>query len=236
VSGETTSFDYWPTGLLKKVTLPDASYLQYTYDGAHRLTQITDALGNKVTYTLDAMGNRTVESAYDPSSVLHRTHSRVINALDQVYQEINAAGTAAVTTTFGYDNNGNQTAVNAPLSRNTANQYDELNRLNQIVDPGSGVTQFGYDANDNPTSITDPRGLVTSYTYSGFGDLIQQASPDTGTTANTYDSAGNLATSTDARGAVSTYAYDALNRVTSVAYSLGGTTDQTIAFTYDAVT
>jgi YD repeat-containing protein len=42
--------------------------------------------------------------------------------------------------------------------------------------------------------------------------------------------------STDARGAVSTYAYDQFNRVTSGSYSLGATTDQTIAFTYDAGT
>src|SRR5262249_20680309 len=35
VGSETTAFEYWPTGLLKKVTLPDASYLSYTYDDAH---------------------------------------------------------------------------------------------------------------------------------------------------------------------------------------------------------
>ncbi len=233
---ETAAFDYWPTGLLKKVTLPDGSDLAYTYDGAHRLTQITDALGNKVVYTLDAMGNRTAENAYDPTNALHRTHTRVINSLNQLYKDVNAAGTAAVTSTFGYDNNGNQTSIAAPLARNTTNAYDELNRLKQITDPVSGVTQFGYDANDNLTSVTDPRSLVTAYAYNGFGDLKTQTSPDTATTTETYDSAGNLATSTDARGAVSTYVYDALNRVTSVAYTLSGTTDQTLAFTYDAGT
>jgi RHS repeat-associated protein len=236
VANETTAFDYWPTGLLKKVTLPDASYLLYTYDGAHRLTQISDALGNKIVYTLDAMGNRTAEKSYDPSNALHRTHTRVFNSLSQLYQDVNAAGTAAVTTTFGYDPQGNQTSVAAPLSRNAANAYDELNRLKQITDPASGVTQFGYDANDNLTAVTDPRTLTTSYSYNGFGDLSAQSSPDTGTTTNTYDSAGNLATSTDARGAVSTYSYDALNRVTQVGYSQGGTTDQTISFTYDTGT
>lgn len=233
-AGETTAFAYYATGLLQKVMLPDGSYLQYTYDGAHRLTQVNDALGNKTIYTLDAMGNRTAENTYDPSSVLHRTHSRVINALNQLYQDVNAAGTAAVTTTFGYDTNGNQTSIAAPLARNAGNAYDELNRLKQITDPASGVTQFGYDANDNLTSVTDPRSLHTTYTYTGFGDLKTEVSPDTGTTTNTYDSGGNLSTSTDARGAVSTYTYDALNRVTSVAYALGGTTDQTIAFSYDA--
>ena len=141
-------------------------------------------------------------------------------------QDVNAAGTAAVTTTFGYDTNGNQTSIAAPLARNAGNAYDEFNRLKQITDPASGVTQFGYDANDNLTSVTDPRSLHTTYTYTGFGDLKTQVSPDTGTTTNTYDSGGNLSTSTDARGAVSTYTYDALNRVTSVAYALGGTTDR----------
>jgi YD repeat-containing protein len=131
---------------------------------------------------------------------------------------------------------GGQTSIAAPLACNTANAYDELNRLKQITDPASDLTQFGYDANDNLTSVTDPRGLATGYSYSGFGDLNTQVSPDTGTTANTYDAAGNLATATDARGAVSTYTYDTLNRVTSVAYSQGGTTDQTLNFTYDTGT
>ncbi len=231
VGTETTHYGYYPTGLLQIVTLPDGSTVQYTYDGAHRLTVITDSLGNNIHYTLDAMGNRTAENTYDPSGNLHRTHTRVFNALNELYEDINAAGTAAVTTTFGYDNDGNQTLIAAPLSRNTGNQYDALNRLVKITDPNSGVTQFGYDANDNLASVKDPRSLTTSYTHNGFGDVTQLVSPDTGTTVNTYDSGGNLKTATDARGAVATYAYDALNRVNQVAYS-----DQTINFTYDAGT
>jgi YD repeat-containing protein len=62
-----------------------------------------------------------------------------------------------------------QASIGAPLSRNSLNEYDELNRLQQITDPASGVTQFGYNANDHLTSVTDPRNLVTSYSYSGFG-------------------------------------------------------------------
>ena len=233
---ETTTFSYWPTGLLKQVSLPDSSHVLYTHDGAHRLTQISDGAGNTIKYTLDAMGNRTAENHYDPSNVLHFTHSRVINALNELYQDVNAAGTAAVTTTFGYDNNGNQTSIAAPLSRNTTNAYDALNRLKQITDAATGVTKFAYDVEDNLASVIDPRNLSTSYTYDGFGEVVTQVSPDTGTTTYTYDSGGNLATSTDARGALATSSYDALNRVTSVAYSKGGVTDQTISFTYDTGT
>ena len=231
VGSEQTTFEYWPTGLLKKATLPDSSFLQYTYDAAHRLTQINDAEGNRIAYTLDAMGNRTAENLYDPSNALTQTRTRVFNTLNQLWKQIGAAGTTSVTTTFSYDNNGNQTGINAPLSRNTTQAYDELNRLKQVTDPLSGVTQYGYNALDQLISVTDPRSKVTSYTYNALGDLTQQVSPDTGTTSNTYDAGGNLATSTDARNKTATYGYDALNRVTSLSYP-----DQTISYTYDGGT
>ena len=237
VGTETTSFTYWPTGLLKQVTMPDSSYVLYTYDNAHRLTQISDGAGNSIQYTLDAIGNRTTEKTYDPSSVLHRTHTRVYNTLNELYQDVNAANTSAVTTTYGYDSIGNQTSIAAPMSRNTANTYDALNRLSQITDPASGLTRFGYDANDNLTSVQDPRNLTTSYAYSGFGDPLQQVSPDTGTSYSSYDSGGNLSVATDARGSTANYSYDTANRVTQIVYkNSGGATDQTIAFGYDAGT
>jgi RHS repeat-associated protein len=229
--GEQTAFAYWPTGLLKKVTLPDGSFLTYTYDAAHRLTGIDDAAGNHMGYTLDALGNRTAENLYDPSSALARTHTRVFNSLSQLWKDVTASGTTGQQTVFGYDSNGNRTTINAPLSRNTANTYDELNRLKQVTDANSGILQLAYDANDNLTSVTDPRSLQTTYTYSGFGDLKQQASPDTGTTANTFDSAGNLSTSQDARSKSGTYTYDARNRITQLAYS-----DQTFTYAYDSGT
>ncbi len=229
--GDTTAFAYYPTGLLKTVTLPDSSTLTYTYDGAHRLTAIQDSLGNSMQYTLDAMGNRTGESAYDPTSTLDRALSRVYDSLDQLNQLVGAAGTSAVTTTYAYDSNGNQTSIAAPLSRTTGKTFDALNRVAQVSDPNSGQTSFGYDTEDNLTSVTDPNGLSTSYAYNGFGDLSQLVSPDTGTTANTYDSGGNLSTSKDARNDTATYSYDAANRVKQIAYG-----DQTIAYTYDAGT
>ena len=231
VGGEQTTFDYWPTGLLKKVTLPDISFLQYSYDAAHRLNSIVDSAGNEISYVLDAMGNRTSEEVSDPSSVLTRTGTRVFNALNQLAEEIGAAGGPSVTTTYGYDDNGNTTSIQAPLNRDTANAYDELDRLTQVTDPENGITQYGYNALDQLFSVTDPRSLVTNYTYNALSDLKQQTSPDTGTTDNTYDSGGNLKTSTDARGKTGTYSYDALNRVTSLVYA-----DETITYTYDTGT
>jgi len=90
VGGETTTYDYDAAGQLTKVTLPDASYLQYTYDGAHRLTQIQDGLGNKIVYTLDAMGNRIKEQAYDPSLQLARMRQQVYDSLNRLHQSVGA--------------------------------------------------------------------------------------------------------------------------------------------------
>lgn len=225
---EQMLFEYWPTGLLKKATLPDGSFVNYTYDNAHRLTQIADSTGSRIVYTLDAMGNRTAEQIYDPSNALTQTRTSVFDTANRLWKMVRAAGTTAVTTTYGYDNNGNQTSIAAPLSRTTSQSFDELNRLTQLVDPLSGTVQYGYNALDQLISVTDPRSKVTSYTYNALGDLMQQVSPDTGTTNNTFDSGGNLATTTDARNKTATYSYDALNRVTSVTYP-----DQTITYAYD---
>jgi YD repeat-containing protein len=65
---EATHYTYEPTGLLKTATQPDGSVLTYGYDNAHRLTQVTDSLGNKVSYTLDNLGNRLKDNYWDPTS------------------------------------------------------------------------------------------------------------------------------------------------------------------------
>lgn len=227
--GEALTLTYWPTGLLKRATQADGSYLEYHYDPAHRLDRISDGEGNRLIYTLDAMGNRVSESAYDPSDALSRTSSQVFNALNQLRKHIGAAATPSVTTTFTYDNAGNQIGVDAPLGRNTALQFDELGRLKRMTDPESGDVSYAYDAADDLTAVEDPNGHTTSYAHNGFGDVVTLASPETGTTTSTYDAGGNIATKTDARNITGTYAYDSLNRLMSISYP-----DQTVTFGYDS--
>ena len=84
--GSTTSYEYWPTGLLKKTTQPDGAIVTYEYDDAHRLTAVADGQGNRIEYTLDASGNRTAEQAKDPQGTLKRTMSRVFDALGRAQQ------------------------------------------------------------------------------------------------------------------------------------------------------
>ncbi|MBY0236315.1 MAG: hypothetical protein K2W93_15145 [Burkholderiaceae bacterium] len=85
-AGASTAYDYWPTGLLKQVTQPDASFVSYAYDDARRLIAISDGLGNRIDYTLDNSGNRTAEHFTDPNGNLARQVSRVMDALNRVQQ------------------------------------------------------------------------------------------------------------------------------------------------------
>jgi YD repeat-containing protein len=231
VGTETTRYDYFPTGLLKEVTLPDSSTISYAYDAAHRLTDITDTLGNRLHNTLDNAGNKTGETFYDSSNNVQSAHSSVFNALSQRYQDITSAGTAAVTTTYGYDAQGNPLNAAAPLARTTGNLYDALNRVSLVSDPKGGITKLGYDARDNPASVKDPRGLVTSYAYDGFDEITSLSSPDTGSSTYSYNSAGLIHLITDARGITSSWGFDALGRLTQ-----NGFPDQTITYTYDTGT
>jgi YD repeat-containing protein len=80
----TTTYAYWPTGRLQTVTMPDASTLNYTYDTAHRLTDVVDSAGNRVHYALDNSGNRTSEQVSDISGNLAGSVARVFDLLNRV--------------------------------------------------------------------------------------------------------------------------------------------------------
>jgi YD repeat-containing protein len=93
--------EYWPMGLVKKMTQPDGAY---TYDAARRLTDIADNAGNQIHYVLDDAGNRIKEDTKDASGTLKRTLSRVFNQLGELTTQADAQANA---TDFTYDANGN---------------------------------------------------------------------------------------------------------------------------------
>ncbi len=228
----STLIDYWPTGLVKRVTQANGSYTQYTYDAAHRLTDIMDGAGNTIHYTLDNAGNRTAEQARDPGNVLKRSLSRIYDQLGQLQSQSDAYSHA---TSYTYDANGNTDLATDALGRGTDNTYDPLDRLTRMIQDVAGIaasTQFTYDAQNQLTRVTDPKGLHTDYTYNGLGDLTQLSSPDTGVTGYTYDSGGNRKTHTDARGVTAVYGYDGLNRLTGIAYP---NASLNVGYQYDTV-
>lgn len=86
VAGKTTTYTYDEAGLLKRVTLPDTSWIGYDYDDAQRQVAVYDNKGNRTDYTLDNAGNRIAEKTQDVAGNLKRQLSRSIDALGRIQQ------------------------------------------------------------------------------------------------------------------------------------------------------
>jgi RHS repeat-associated protein len=262
----TTNFGYDNVGNVTSVVQPDGTAMEYGYDDANRLTDIYDspsitntANSDHIKYTLDAAGNRKVESTYDPTGALKRALTRQYDQLNQLVAVLNGSTPSVAVQQFenppppetlppgatdGYDGNGNAFYSVDTNGVGTEQQYDPLNRLVKTLQDHAGTgtthdttTKYAYDARDNLRIVTDPDNLVTSYTYDGLNNLTQLTSPDTGTTTYGtatqpgYDAAGNRLVQTDANGITTTYSYDALNRLTGITYP---TASLNVTYAYDA--
>ena len=233
VGSETTSFDYDYVGQLIKFTRPDGSFVSFEYDPAHRLTAIVQQDGGRLTYTLDAMGNRIHEEITRPDNTyVYYAHTRTFDALGRLWQDIGAYNQ---TITYQYDAQGNMKQVDgarSDVADLTTHSYDALDRLTQTLNADGGVEQIKTNALDQTTQVVDPANQATTQTVDAFGDVTQTVSADTGTTTRTFDEAGNLKTETDARGVTVTYTYDALNRLTFKTSSQPGSVN--MGYKYDS--
>lgn len=228
-AGSTTQYSYNAVGDLTRTTLPDGSFLAYSYDDARRLISVANALGETRTYTLDAMGNRTVVQVKDASGGLTRLQQRTYDELGRLLTLVGASGQ---TTRYAYDLNNQRIKQTDARSNATTQAFDALGRVTQVVDPLSGVSALTYNAGNNITQFVDPRGVTTQYVYDSYGRVLQVKSPDSGTSTYVYDDGGNVTQKTDARGLITTYQYDALNRLTAQRYPSSPELD--VLYTYDA--
>ena len=240
IGGAVTTFDYDGVGNVIGVTDPDNIKVSYTYDAAHRLTDITDALGNRIHYTLDVAGNKTKEETFDAGNTLRRSLARSYNTLGQLTAIKDGFNRTVFDASFSdsYDSNGNLVRSADALGIQRKQGYDALNRLISTIDNYNGTdtstqnTQsvFVYDARDQLQGVSDPDGLNTTYDYDGLGNTKAVHSPDTGTSTYAYDTAGNRTQATDARGVVSHSTYNALNRLTAATYP---TSSANVSYHYD---
>jgi RHS repeat-associated protein len=238
INDAVTTISYKPYGAVASIIDPDGIKVSYTYDATHRLTDITDAMNNRIHYILDAAGNKTSEQTYDSGNALRRSLSHTYDSLGQLTKITDGLSNVVFNAGYSdsYDANGNLTHSADALGVQRKHAYDGLNRLIQTLDNYNGTdtatqntqSTFVYDANDRLQSVGDPDGLSTAYTFDGLGNTISVQSPDTGTTSYVYDAAGNVTQHTDAKAIVSTSTYDVLNRVISIRYS----SDTTLAVTY----
>lgn len=199
------------------------------YDLAGRVTAVSSAGAEKITYSYDAMSDVTAETVLRPDATTARQITRTFDGLGRLLTTTLGAGR---TTTLAYDSLGNATTVTAARSNATIQGFDGLNRLVSTLAPDSGTTGTTYDVRDNATSFTDAKSVATTFIRDGFGDVIQEVSPDRGTSTYYYDAAGDRIAEIDGRGQRIDLVRDALGRITQKT-PVGRPAAETLAYKYD---
>ncbi|HET8956554.1 MAG TPA: DUF6531 domain-containing protein [Solirubrobacterales bacterium] len=185
-----TSFTYDPAGnLLTRTTSLDS--LEYGYDAADRLTEISSGESTLSSYGYDAADRRT--SATDAEG--HKIE-------------------------IGYTEEGRPSSINDGRGQSVARSYDSRGNLLKQVD-GRGTLEYGYDKLSRMTSLTDPQGKALGFAFDPEGDLTEVTRPNGVTTTNVYNEAGRLAeTNSKTAEPLAVleslkYSYDAAGNVTS---------------------
>jgi RHS repeat-associated protein len=202
----------------------------YTYDANGNTTAMTTPAPagqtgyETTTYTYDGTGN-VVQTAGPPASTGGPNQVTVdsYDAVGRLTSETTGFGTsAASTTTFCYDPQGDQTAA-VPPDGNTSGTARCETSSPWAVNSASYPTQAAYQ---------------TTGSYDSAGDTVSETSPATAaapsgsTTSYSYDSGGNLHSATDPNGITATYVYTPAGAVGSVSYS--GSAAHAVTSSYDA--
>jgi RHS repeat-associated protein len=210
--------------------------VSYTYDGSHRLTQITDPFSELTTLSYDLNGK--LQTIKDTSNRLATfTHSG--GALTSVtYPDSNAWN-------YGYDSGGRMTSVTEPSStgeptKTTTIVYDSAERVGTITRPDSTNEKFVADQEqgwtNSGTSLSPAPSVLLAEAATVYTNPLSNVTnyrPDwrgMGLTNQTTDALGNVATvDRDANG-LATITIDRLNRVTQDAFDTkGNVTKETYA-------
>nr|WP_225584871.1 RHS repeat-associated core domain-containing protein [Acidovorax sp. ACV01] len=214
--GLVTTLTYRPSGQVATARLPHGHVLTYTYDAAQRLVGWSDNRGASGTYVLDAMGNRTQEDIRNAQGQTVWRLARTINSLNRV--ESTTLG-GQISTTYGYDNNGDWVASTNGLSQSTSQSLDALRRTKAITNAENATASLAYNALDSITQASDFKGVATTYTRDALGNATTETSPDSGTESAQYDALGLPKTITDALGQATTIERDLLGRPTLITHA-----------------
>jgi RHS repeat-associated protein len=215
-SGRTWTFQRDALGQVTAITYPNGSVTHLGYDSAHRLTDATDALGNRRHRTLDAAGEAVQLQLLDPSNNVVRQQSFTFDGYGRIVTTIDANGKS---TTLAYDNNGNVVSTTDALAHTRSVVYDALNRPTSATDPLGQITSISYNVFNQPLQVTAANGAVTQFSYDSFWQTVQEISPDRGASTIVYSNAGLPLSRTDARGVTASISYDVANRPTKINYT-----------------
>ena len=228
---ENYTYDRW--AICSRRPTARATRFSIVYDALYRLTQKTYPDTTNVEYAYDLAGK--VQQVSDPTGTYGFAYDNMGRLIGTTHAVRVPAG-LQLPERYTYDAASNRTSLTAPDGSITTYGYDTLNRLNGLANSWAGSFGFSYDALSRRTQLTRPNGVNTNYSYDSVSHLLSvlhQAGANTLDGASyTYDPAGNRTSKTNyLNGITSNYAYDPLYELTQV--TQGGSTTE--SYSYDAV-
>ncbi|HUP62563.1 MAG TPA: RHS repeat-associated core domain-containing protein [Thermoanaerobaculia bacterium] len=220
VETKRESFSYNIQGDLQRITHPDATFVEYSYDEEGRLEGVRDEnhASPNTTYRYDEAG--------------------------RVAEVTQTLGAGFVTTRYEYDIHGNLRSAIDPNGNITSYVFDDFGNMISQQSAVTGTTIFEYDIAGNLTRMTDANGAMTTRTFDALGRPVTAISTRSGvpdeTVSWTYDNpaagrfaTGRLSSMTDPAGSTS-YFYErrGLLRREERAF-VGVSQTSTTTFTYD---
>ncbi len=161
--------------------------LNYSYDGALKLTAVTDETGNEIAgYTYDTDGNlaeRTVAGngmtttyTYDYQNRLTAMKNQTVSAgvISEYNSEYLANGQKSEETSDVMDKDGRKSQKTATYT------YDLLGRIKRETKTGSEDISYTYDSNNNRKQIKIGN-KITAYKYNKNDELLRTDTLNTNT-------------------------------------------------------
>jgi RHS repeat-associated protein len=204
-------------------------------------TTITDPRGNITTQTYVQLQMQSITRAFGTPQAATTTYS-----YDPFTNNVaSKTDPNTHTTSYTWDNRGNQTSSTDPLGRTTSTSWTALNEPLNVTDPAGHTTTFAYDTRGNPVAQNRPVNATTTqnqtFTYGDAahpGDVTSITDPTGKTWTMVYDANGDLTRRTDPLGGATSYGYDNTGRRTSMVSPRGNAAGAdpaafTTAYTYD---
>lgn len=248
----STSYSYYPSGLLYTVTNPAGKVTTYTYtqgriatEKGMNLDNTYVYLGNKVTVTdnlssrsqtntIDALGNTTKTEA---------TTGNVTYAYNAMGRVVSVTPISDKATTMKYDPLGNQIELNDPDAGITTYTYNGFGQLLTQKDAKQQIMTCKYDGGGRLNSRTLSDGSVYVYTYKTdagklnildnitYTDAAGRKVKESYPSIDGYNRITQVKTEGDSKTFTTSYSYDAIGRVSSISYPSGLKTE----YLYDGV-
>lgn len=223
--------------LLTNLSHSSGQSLTLAYNGAGRITSVTDSDDRQALYTYDAANEhlllvRDYDGRVTGYSYLTGQGAAKEHALSEIafpdgshrYYTYDSHGRLASTSrdggaeaiTFAYDTAGTVTATDA-LGNASQFFFDDWGTILKGTNPLGSSVLLSLDANRNLSSVTDPAGRTSLFQYDARDNLTRFTDAMGHATSFTYTADFNrLDKLTDANGSLTDYKYDGHGNLTNI--------------------